>query len=258
MASGFSFRKFVPEEEEWQLFREQLEEFFKSAKVPPESKVPVLVNCLEARTYKLLRDLSTPDLPSTKTYDELCKLLSTHFTPTTVIHKERRQFFNAVRGEAGPESVKSWMARIKRLSANCKFGANLEHNLTNKFVGGFKGKSFDRVCEEDETITLEKAMTLALKYEEEESPLADQAVNLVRRSEQDKSTKGARIIECYACGRKGHVKPDCRFKNATCRNCRKKGHLEAVCNTKAKHGGAVAGGRRRRQWRDRAGAQLFE
>ncbi|XP_062560139.1 uncharacterized protein LOC134224667 [Armigeres subalbatus] len=124
------------------------------------------------------------------------------------------------------------MARIKRLSANCKFGANLEHNLTNKFIGGLKGKSFDRVCEEDETITLEKAMTLALKYEEEDQ-CHEQAVNLVRRSQPERD--GTKIAECYACGRKGHLKPDCRFKNATCRNCRKKGHLQVVCNVKTKH-----------------------
>lgn len=44
-SSGFSFRKFVPEEEEWQLFREQLVEFFKSTKVLVESEVSMVVNC---------------------------------------------------------------------------------------------------------------------------------------------------------------------------------------------------------------------
>ncbi|XP_062558187.1 uncharacterized protein K02A2.6-like [Armigeres subalbatus] len=75
-------------------------------------------------------------------------------------------------------------------------------------------------------------MTLALKYEEEDQ-CHEQAVNLVRRSQPERD--GTKIAECYACGRKGHLKPDCRFKNATCRNCRKKGHLQVVCNVKTKH-----------------------
>lgn len=53
--SAFSFRMFEEEAEEWELFKEQLGEFFKSAKIADTAKVSVLVNCLKAPTYKLLR-----------------------------------------------------------------------------------------------------------------------------------------------------------------------------------------------------------
>lgn len=233
-ATAFSFRMFEEEAEEWELFKEQLGEFFKSAKIADTAKVSILVNCLKAPTYKLLRDLCTPELPSAKTYEQLCNLLGGHFTPTTVVHKERRIFFTAKRAENGPESVKMWLARIKRLSANCKFGDALEHNLTNKFICGLTGKAFDRVCEEDEKIGLEKALTLALKYDEEEKE--PQPVNLVKKVRQPKVEKEARAgWKCYACGAPGHVRSSCRFRDAVCRRCRTKGHIEAACGRKPEH-----------------------
>jgi hypothetical protein len=34
---------------------------------------------------------------------------------------------------------------------------------------------------------------------------------------------------CYGCGKAGHIKADCRFRNAECENCGKRGHTEPVC-----------------------------
>lgn len=131
--------------------------------------------------------------------------------------------------------MKSWMARIKRLSSNCNFGDKLEHYLTNKFICGLRGDAFDRVCEKDENITLEKAMTLALKYKEDDNNPSERAVNVIRNKHQrTTSTRGdADDVECYTCGKKGHIKPKCRFRNAICINCRK--NLATVCRIKTKH-----------------------
>ncbi|XP_055525288.1 spastin isoform X5 [Wyeomyia smithii] len=93
-ASAINFRKCG----KWQLFKEQLEEWFKSANVEATKKVSILVNCLSARTYKLLRDLCTPIVPAEKTYEQLCQFLASHFTPTTAVHREMRTFFAAKRG----------------------------------------------------------------------------------------------------------------------------------------------------------------
>lgn len=81
------------------------------------------------------------------------------------MHKERRIFSRAQRNQVGHESVNEWVARIKNLAANCKFGDSLQQNLVNKFVDGLEGKAFDRICEEDENLTLDKAQEIALKYE---------------------------------------------------------------------------------------------
>ena len=49
---------------------------------------------------------------------------------------------------------------------------------------------------------------------------------------------------CLCCGKQGHVKADCRFKDAECRSCGKTGHLSNVCkggNTKGGGKGKVKG-----------------
>lgn len=35
---------------------------------------------------------------------------------------------------------------------------------------------------------------------------------------------------CFACGKVGHIKMHCRFRDAECHNCGKLGHTKAVCN----------------------------
>ena len=35
---------------------------------------------------------------------------------------------------------------------------------------------------------------------------------------------------CFCCGRKGHVRRDCRHRNSVCYRCGGKGHLSSVCH----------------------------
>lgn len=177
-----SFRSFDGESEEWELYCEQLEQFFVSNKIDESMKKSELINHLGARTYKLLRDLCTPHQPKDKSYKELCAALSLHFTPPVIVHKERRTFFRAQRGENGPETVNDWIVRIKNLAANCKFGDKLPDHLVNKFVDGLSGKAFDRICEETEALTLEKAQEIALKYETDAT--SSSAINFVKGRNQ--------------------------------------------------------------------------
>ncbi|XP_055623402.1 uncharacterized protein K02A2.6-like [Toxorhynchites rutilus septentrionalis] len=214
MAAGAAlFRTFDAEMEEWELYREQLEQFFVSNKVEDNMKKP--------------KDIE---------YVELCNMLTTHFTPPLVVHKERRLFFRAHRHENGNESVNQWIVRIRNLAANCKFGYSLQHNLVNKLVDGLEGKAFDRVCEEDEKLSLEKAQELALKYEVNEplTPLhfvkGIQTVNFKTRETKAEPWREASNGKCLACYKTGHFKRDCRFKEYICKKCHKKGHLKVTCD----------------------------
>ena len=40
---------------------------------------------------------------------------------------------------------------------------------------------------------------------------------------------GAVMSTCACCGKAGHQKAKCRFRNAKCSNCGKTGHLRAMC-----------------------------
>ena len=45
---------------------------------------------------------------------------------------------------------------------------------------------------------------------------------------------GAVMSTCACCGKAGHEKARCRFRNAKCSNCGKTGHLRAMCRQRKK------------------------
>ncbi|XP_038106859.1 uncharacterized protein K02A2.6-like [Culex quinquefasciatus] len=240
MAQGPSFRCFDGDVDEWQAFREQLEQYFVACDVKEEEKKKaVLINHCEPKTYKLLRDLCMPKVPSAKKYDELCDLFAKHFTPPVIVHKERRLFWRATRGTDPPESVNAWAARVKNLASNCKMGDHLQHSLVDKFVDGLEGKAYERICEEDEKLTLEKALEIAVKYEPEE-PRQSSLFQFQRgkhpaqrgRSVPEQKTAGTDAGRCLVCNKPGHLADSCRYKNYQCRKCHAKGHLQAACPVK--------------------------
>ncbi|XP_065088844.1 uncharacterized protein LOC135710252 [Ochlerotatus camptorhynchus] len=239
MAQASRFRFFDGETEEWELYKEQLEQFFTANQIADNMKKAVLINHCEAKTYKLLRDLCTPNAPAEKTYVQLCELMSKHFTPPVVVHKERRNFMSARMRDDPPESLNAWAARVKILESNCKLGDQLQHDLLNKFVDGLEGKAYDRICEEDEKLTFERAYEIAIKYEPEESKSAG-IIQMGRgkhdfergRSSGVKNSTGVGDNRCLACNRVGHFKRDCRFKEYICRKCNKRGHLQSACTSK--------------------------
>ncbi|XP_062542480.1 uncharacterized protein LOC134210451 [Armigeres subalbatus] len=181
MAQGTQFRCFDGETEEWELYKEQLEQYFAVSKVEEDMKKSVLINHCDSKTYKLLRDLCTPKTPAEKTYKELCDFLSKHFTPPVVS---------------------------------------------------------PRVCEEDESLTFEKAYEIAVKYETDE--VKPSAVFHMGRGRNERgraklvarnSSRGNEL-RCLACNQQGHFKRDCRFKEYVCRKCNKRGHLQVACTAR--------------------------
>lgn len=157
---GEQMPKFDPDSNEWVLYQERLENLFNAyAIVDANRKKALLQNSIGAKPYKLLRDLCTPDLPNTKTYEQLCGILKSYYTPAVVTYKERKAFYAISKSNC--ESVVEWMARIKNMASNCSFNANIASVVLEKFVTGLSGRAFDRICEEDHiTLTLERALEL--------------------------------------------------------------------------------------------------
>uniref|UniRef100_A0A182QJV4 Retrotransposon gag domain-containing protein n=1 Tax=Anopheles farauti TaxID=69004 RepID=A0A182QJV4_9DIPT len=99
-----------------------------------------------------------------RTFEALCELLRKQYSPQVAVFRERTTFYNA-RQEEG-ETVTVWYGRLKKLSVDCRFGENLEAVLLDKFVTGLRsGMIMDRLCEENEGLTLELALELAVNKE---------------------------------------------------------------------------------------------
>lgn len=155
--------------DDWNVYSERLDQYFAVNDIPDEKRSALLISVVGNDAYKTLRDLCHPILPKNKTFDELCQLLHKQYSPQVSIFRERIKFYKAQ--QESYENVSQWYARMKTLSIDCKFGDSLETVLMDRFVSGLRNPLIlDRICEEDETLELAKAVELAVN---KESAVAD-------------------------------------------------------------------------------------
>lgn len=254
----------------WQIWREQLEIHFNEIKCEDEkAKKSTLLKSLGSETYSVLRSICHPELPASKAFAELCTILENHFTPPTIVFRERKIFHSAKKED--DETINQWFARIKKLALLCKFGDHLDAMILDQFIIGLPSKMFERLCEEDETISIQSALRKALIME---SKLTDETsyqtnVNFIKHKSNNKNfnkqnksngisksvSKGDRGEECSAskqsnsgrdnsssgsknrtqckhCGWKNHSSNNCKYKESRCHSCKQIGHLASVCKYK--------------------------
>lgn len=202
----------------------------------------------------MLRALCDPHKPITKTYKELSVILDTHYLPPVIIFRERLNFYTATKNPN--ESVTAWYARVKQLAFKCKFDP-LDDYIRDRFIIGMANENiFDKLCEEDETLTLSNALKKALIVETKFASKTASPVNFVNKGAQrsnnrnnknkggnrgnsnnnnNSSNKGhEQKKECKHCGWKNHESSNCKFKQSTCHVCSRVGHLASVCRNKDK------------------------
>ncbi|KAJ8913006.1 hypothetical protein NQ315_002884 [Exocentrus adspersus] len=177
--------EFSPEVDEWQVYREQLEQYFEANSIGDETKKKaVILSSIGPQTYKLLRDLSFPKLSKEKSYDQLCEFLNSHYDIQVSVWKERQKFYS-LHQEDGM-SIAEWYAKVRSVATSCQFGENLTSILRDKFTTGIiKKKISDRLFEEDEKATVEKMYSLALKVETVCKSETAGNLNFVEQSHQD-------------------------------------------------------------------------
>ena len=78
--------------ENWTSYVERLEEYFKVNKVDNNMKVSALLSLVGGKTYSLLRNLTLPDKPADKNFDDIVKLLKEHLSPKPSIIAEPFSF----------------------------------------------------------------------------------------------------------------------------------------------------------------------
>ena len=107
--------------EEWEDYLERIECYFEANGIKDDQKVNCLIATMGASTYALLKSLTAPDKPRTKSFAEITGILKKHLNPAPIVIAERFRFY--MRNQKPSESVTEYVAAIK----SCLRIVNLEH-----------------------------------------------------------------------------------------------------------------------------------
>lgn len=224
--------------DQWEVYQERLEQYFVAVDLEEERRSAVLLTSISLEVYQTVKNICHPEKPNAKTYEELCALLKGRFCPTVVTYRERATFYRSRQDPA--ESVQEWYVRLKKLSLNCEFGAHLDQALKDIFVTGLQpGPVFERLCEEEDSVSLENLLKIAAKRE---ATLKNRGVLEVNKIVEKKSnyvpkpTKKSGSATCFACGKGNHDFRSCQYRSYVCKLCKEKGHIAAACSRKMKEG----------------------
>ncbi|GFX09623.1 uncharacterized protein K02A2.6 [Trichonephila clavipes] len=149
--------------EDWSSYVERLESYFVVNGIEDKMEVPAILSLMGATTYKLLKNLATPNIPSELTYQDIVKLLSEHLNPKPLEMTERFRFYKRKQFEG--ESIANYCAELQKLSIHCNFGNNLSTMLRDKLMMGLKNENIQKKLLAEDRLTYEKAKSIAFAME---------------------------------------------------------------------------------------------
>lgn len=129
-----SIEKFNSKDMDITSYLERLEQLFLANFVEEDKKVPMLLTLTRAEAFELLKNILSPELPSTKSYEQLQIALTNYCSPKRLVIAERYRFYSVV--QESSEDIKSFVANLKKASQHCNFDAFLPECLRDRLVCG--------------------------------------------------------------------------------------------------------------------------
>ncbi|XP_021359256.1 uncharacterized protein K02A2.6-like [Mizuhopecten yessoensis] len=149
--------------ETWDAYSERLGQYFVANAVEDDLKTPALLSLIGGRTYGTLRNLTAPDKPATKTYQQLVEILKTHLSPRPLVIAERFRFHKHDQKEG--EAVRDYVAQIRKLSEHCEFGDTLQEALRECLVCGLLNDSIQKKLLSVRELNYQNAVDIAIAME---------------------------------------------------------------------------------------------
>ena len=230
--------EFSESREDFEAYMERLTAWFEANDIADDKKSSVFLAVVGPEAYKILRNLTAPDKPSTKTFQELSDALNNHYRPKPIIIAERFRFYK--RPQKQGESVADFAVELRRLATTCKFPAEfLQEALRDAFVCGLLNTNIQRKMLSETDLTFARAQQLATAMSmagDFNTQTVSGNINKVssRESKQSRYSKqsfGGKNGDkpCWRCLKVGHAAENCRFKEKTCFSCKEVGHIIKAC-----------------------------
>ncbi|XP_060094731.1 uncharacterized protein K02A2.6-like, partial [Heteronotia binoei] len=113
--------------EAWESYAERVEFYLRANKVTDAgSKRDVLLSICGPATFEIAKGLSAPARLTEKSYEEIIRLLTGHFSPQP--SRVARRFLFHRRDQAVGESAADYLAALRKIAGNCSF-PQLEDSL---------------------------------------------------------------------------------------------------------------------------------
>ncbi|GFO15532.1 polyprotein [Plakobranchus ocellatus] len=156
--------KFEDNLESFTNYKERLDSYFVANAIDSDpKKAACLLSALGPKVYGTLRSLTAPALPSTKSYAELCTILTAHYCPKPLEIMERFKFHK--RNQNSSESISEFCTAIKKLSEHCNFGETLKMALRDRFVCGLRDVNIQKRLLQEQNLTLKTATQVGLLFQ---------------------------------------------------------------------------------------------
>ena len=265
MAGRPPFDGFNPDSEDIESYLERLQEYFIAYDIKSETETAakrraILLTSIGSNVYQVLKDLSYPDAPNTKTFDQPATLLRSHYKPTRLKVAERYRFHSA--SQRPGQSIIDFVRELKRLAGTCEFtNEQLNDSLRDRFICGLRSEQIKRKLLST-NFTFQEAVDTTIAQETAQKDVRDlgsisqsenpsASVNKVKRDnlsscnrtsapdrrhdKNDKQTQPTGVKQrCFRCGLTNHSSDNCKYKDSECFRCHKTGHLQSECrNTKS-------------------------
>lgn len=243
-----SLEPFVPGNN-FEEYLERLQQFFMLNEVQENKKVSFLITFLGQEAYSLLRKLTLPESPTTKTYEMLITILREHFAPEINVIAEHYKFHKKEQPEG--ETIGDYIVQLKVRAQYCNFGTFLDDALRDRLVFGLKDSTLQAQLLKKKDLTFEKSCKIAISWELAEQEIKAKEgsllqINSMQKKKQFKQPPTQK--RNHSCGRCGgiHKEEQCFARTWTCNKCGKIGHLAKKCRTgEAKYGFRNQTGNRR-------------
>lgn len=218
----------------WQVYMQVFKNKIQIANIEESKWQQHLLANVGFEVVTLITELCFPDKPEDKEFSVLNDLIEKHLAPKPSEMAETYKFMQ--RNQQEQEGVREYVTALKKLSQTCNFSNYLERALRDKFVSGLRNEAIVKKLFGESKITFQQAVDIAVNME-----LADKEARLVVGTETREvqkvvkpaiKTAAKAIIKCTCCGKQGHIKPVCTYRNEECYKCHKRGHLAIVCRAK--------------------------